>query len=96
MKPTGTPRRLQFRIAVAFALNIVLWLYVRTHPGITGNVDEDAPQFFLEGCLAASATVPCVMLLQTGRRWQKAAALVFLALPAKSLFLIGIWAIQHW
>ena len=96
MKAPHTPRQIQLRLAAAFALNAGLWLYQRTHPGITGNVDEDAPQFLIEGCLAAVAAIPCVTLLPTGNRWQQAVAVLCLALPAQTVFLIGTWAIQHW
>lgn len=81
---------------MAGALNALLWLYMGVHPGVTGKVEVDAPKYFIWGCLAAAVTWPSITVLRVGNLWQRLLALLFLALPCWTLFMIGEWAVSHW
>jgi hypothetical protein len=93
---TLSPRQLQFRCAVGFALNAALWIAQSKLMRETGNFEVDVVPTALIGLLAGAAVLPGAALLRHGNHWQKAVGVAFCILPAWSLFLIGYWAVSKW
>ena len=100
MKSTNQPdilhRAIRFKIAVAISGNALLWLYMTTHPGVTGRIEVDAQKYFALGCAAAVVIWPIITVLRRGNYWQRLLTVPLLVLPVRCLFLVGEWAISHW